>query len=415
MEHGWNWVSFNLGVSHQPSVTLKGVKDNIVQVKDHTRFLTYDANYGFVGSLDSILSSTAYLVKLKSTDTLKIIGKPIDLNNTVLNLKKGWNAISYLPQKSLDVDKALENIIKRDGDLIKSQNQFAMYLNGTGWVGSLTYMHPGLGYYLKSDYGVQSFTYPTPVEQSKAKAAAPSQSEAVVKTDGSKTKINFNAYLDQKLPHWKNNAHDYPNTMSLILDIDVNELDVKNKENIIVGVFKDDNPLGVGVLESIGNTKTFSSFVSISGDEDLKDELEVRVMNMENNKGFILEDKLSFRVDDVLGTVNQPLVFSKVSGTLDNNGRVPREFSLAQNFPNPFNPVTTIKYSLKENSKVSLRIYNALGQLVRTLVNENQELGVKEVQWNGLNDYGRQVSSGVYFYKLISGSDVRTKKMVFLK
>jgi hypothetical protein len=90
--------------------------------------------------------------------------------------------------------------------------------------------------------------------------------------------------------------------------------------------------------------------------------------------------------------------------------------SLSQNRPNPFNPTTTIEFSLKERANVQLKIYNVAGQLVRTLVNEARTPGeVHTATWDGRNDAGQSVSSGVYFYKLVAGSFVQTKKMVLLK
>jgi hypothetical protein len=89
---------------------------------------------------------------------------------------------------------------------------------------------------------------------------------------------------------------------------------------------------------------------------------------------------------------------------------------LRQNYPNPFNPTTTIKYQVKTDGLVTLKIYNVAGQLVRTLINENVKAGVvHETQWHGLNDSGQNVSSGVYFYKLVTNNYTQTKKMVLLK
>jgi len=89
---------------------------------------------------------------------------------------------------------------------------------------------------------------------------------------------------------------------------------------------------------------------------------------------------------------------------------------LNQNVPNPFNPTTTIKYEIKTAGPVSLKIYNVAGQLVKTLVDGQRIAGqVYEANWNGLNDSGQSVSSGVYFYKLVSTNFTQTKKMVLLK
>ena len=90
--------------------------------------------------------------------------------------------------------------------------------------------------------------------------------------------------------------------------------------------------------------------------------------------------------------------------------------SLSQNYPNPFNPTTTVKFSVRARTHVSLRIYNVAGQRVRTLVDEVRAPGVTHTAvWNGRNDAGQSVSSGVYFYKLVTRDFVKTRKMVLLK
>ncbi|MCK5617885.1 MAG: T9SS type A sorting domain-containing protein, partial [Candidatus Krumholzibacteria bacterium] len=85
-------------------------------------------------------------------------------------------------------------------------------------------------------------------------------------------------------------------------------------------------------------------------------------------------------------------------------------------YPNPFNPTTTIHYTVKRRANVSLRIYNVAGQLIRTLVDEAKTAGeVHTATWDGRNGAGQSVSSGVYFYKLVAKDFTQTKKMVLLK
>lgn len=88
---------------------------------------------------------------------------------------------------------------------------------------------------------------------------------------------------------------------------------------------------------------------------------------------------------------------------------------LQQNYPNPFNPDTTIRYSLNETAPVSLGIYNLKGQLVKKLVNEVQEKGTHQMEWNGLDQDSRPVSGGIYLYRLSSGQHFSTKRMVLIK
>jgi hypothetical protein len=90
-------------------------------------------------------------------------------------------------------------------------------------------------------------------------------------------------------------------------------------------------------------------------------------------------------------------------------------FSLSDNYPNPFNPETEISFSLPERNQVSLVIYNILGKKVKTLVNGEMEAGTHTVSWNGKDEAGNQVASGIYFYKLSAGELTATKKMVLTK
>ena len=94
---------------------------------------------------------------------------------------------------------------------------------------------------------------------------------------------------------------------------------------------------------------------------------------------------------------------------------LPTVYELSQNYPNPFNPETTIKFSLAESQYVSIKIYNMLGQEVRTLMNEQRNQGSYNVLWNGKDNNGNQVSSGTYIYRIRAGEFVSTKKMVLLK
>ncbi len=97
------------------------------------------------------------------------------------------------------------------------------------------------------------------------------------------------------------------------------------------------------------------------------------------------------------------------------NGTNDLQFELNQNYPNPFNPGTRISYTVPVRATVTLRIYNALGEEIRTLVNQSEEAGKKEIYWDGRNNAGNFVSSGLYVYRLQVGDFVATKKMHLVK
>jgi hypothetical protein len=96
-------------------------------------------------------------------------------------------------------------------------------------------------------------------------------------------------------------------------------------------------------------------------------------------------------------------------------GEVPGAYKLAQNAPNPFNPSTSITFAMKDKGVVTLKIYNVAGQLVRTLVSGTKDVGSYTVTWDGKNDRGGAVASGVYFYKMETKDFNQTRKMVMLR
>jgi hypothetical protein len=89
---------------------------------------------------------------------------------------------------------------------------------------------------------------------------------------------------------------------------------------------------------------------------------------------------------------------NSVSGVGDKN--VPAEFSIQQNYPNPFNPTTTIMYAVPVLSRVTIKIFNVLGQEVRTLINDVQDVGMQTIRWNSTDNTGAAIPSGVYYYRI---------------
>jgi hypothetical protein len=118
------------------------------------------------------------------------------------------------------------------------------------------------------------------------------------------------------------------------------------------------------------------------------------------------------------GTANQPLGDLNYFGIpvgVTNDQIIANDFQLFANYPNPFNPSTNIKYALPVASNVKVEIFNMLGQLVNTLVNQHQQAGTYNTVWNGNDLNGNQVSTGVYVYKLTTDNFVSAKKMILVK
>lgn len=123
----------------------------------------------------------------------------------------------------------------------------------------------------------------------------------------------------------------------------------------------------------------------------------------------VRDDSNAVAVDTIHITVNPVVGINPLSS------EIPTDFSLKQNYPNPFNPNTTIAFQVAKTEKVTLTVYNLLGQRIRTLVDKHLEPGNYRAVWDGLNDRGYQMGSGVYIYRMSAGDFLQIKKMILLK
>jgi len=101
--------------------------------------------------------------------------------------------------------------------------------------------------------------------------------------------------------------------------------------------------------------------------------------------------------------------------TTDNTVVLPKAFALKQNYPNPFNPSTEIAFSLEQASTINLTIFNVLGQKVKVLADGSKQAGTHSLNWDGSDEMGNLVSTGLYFYTLTDGNNSVTKKMALMK
>jgi len=124
----------------------------------------------------------------------------------------------------------------------------------------------------------------------------------------------------------------------------------------------------------------------------------------------------TFYLDDIR-LVAAPPPPSATAVTEDNSETLPRSFTLFQNYPNPFNSSTVIRFALPTSVDVELAVYNLAGQQVTTLVEGMREAGTYAVTWNGQDDDGRKLASGVYLYRLQAGDgkQVETRKLVLIR
>jgi len=169
-------------------------------------------------------------------------------------------------------------------------------------------------------------------------------------------------------------------------------------ERFKVGISPDTNPAHFTIISGTNYIEAPITWTEYTYQITQPGPLYIGIQCVSNDAFFFCVDDVSIMGNDV----NDPELPVVVT-------------ALNNNYPNPFNPETTISYSVKERGPVTIEIYNVKGQLVKTVVKGIQEPGNHTIVWNGTDDNGRSVSSGVYYYKMQAGKYSSTKKMIMMK
>jgi len=327
--------------------------------------------YGYNGSYfttDELTISNGYWLNMSNESIVVISGAPI--TNLSITLDEGWNLISGI---SLEVP--VENITDPDGIIVPG----TFYGFEGSYVNTSTLI-PGKGYWVN----------------------ALSASEVTIGSSLSKSRPEFD-----DLTIGANELR--INSLSLYFGVKISDKDKlsyrlppKPPDGIFDIRFKNDRKLvnDYGEIEVINTTETLTIAYNIN-------------LNTSEHYNWVLT---STRGEEYLmegsGVIKVP---SAKRFTLELKAVVPATIALHQNFPNPFNPITILKYDIPSDALVTLSIYDMLGREVTKLVNTTQEAGFKSVQWDGTNSIGRSVSAGVYLYHIQVGEFIQMRKMVLLK
>ena len=180
--------------------------------------------------------------------------------------------------------------------------------------------------------------------------------------------------------------------------------------NIIIIMYKNNLPI-TSVNTNLSSSSDYTKFsIPITyKSPEIPDRFSVEFTITDPTASTLAHIGSNFLLDDIELT-------GEVSTDVKRNDlNIPDGFYVYQNFPNPFNPATTIRYSIPEVSFVTLRIYDITGNLITTIVNKQQGKGTYEAIWNGKNNEGIQVVSGVYLYRVQAGSFNELHKMVLLR
>jgi hypothetical protein len=209
---------------------------------------------------------------------------------------------------------------------------------------------------------------------------------------------------------WQVTPGAYPHSMLL------NTAFVRNGQPLVderdwIGVFVDGELRGVARPQFIPALNQYRVFIVTHGGIEPRETLEFKIFDADQQTVLEVPATLDFQPEQIRGSVAAPLLFDLAA----DKDSLPSAFYLAQNRPNPFNANTQISYQLPQDGEVSLVIYNVLGQPIRTLHKGHHAAGFHQVVWDGRNDHGQAVASGLYIYRLESGTQSLIRRLMLLK
>ena len=390
LSNGWNWFSLNVEDEDKSLNTVLASLEHGTFIKNQTSFATYyGGTTGWYSSngLDDMDVKSMYMIKMADADVLQYEGFPVDPLNTTIQLSQGWNWIGYVPQLPISLNDALASL-SPNGAFIKNQTSFSTYYGDpTGWYSSngLEQMIPGDGYMLRMD-AADELIYP-------ASSAVPTLKEHICK----------------KKSIWTVPYQQYEHSMAITALLLLGEKECQDPD-MLVGAFVGEECRGVGfpVLFPLNGRHVFAMLVYGRADETMT----FKAYDSQRDVVMKVDTKIPFKVNGILGNGLHPYLFKAPSESMQ---EIPTSYHLYHNFPNPFNPVTTIAYDLPEPGQVRLDIYDIRGQLVRALEDGERVAGHHEVTWDGCNGRGLPVGSGLYLCRLKCGEFESMRKMILTR
>ncbi len=213
---------------------------------------------------------------------------------------------------------------------------------------------------------------------------------------------------------WFVNPADYQYNITITGIVDVNGFESDTTADVL-GAFVGDECRGVAQPIYIPVYDRYFTFLMVYSNESEGENIQFRFYDSKEKAELYIPVEFDFESNAMIGSADEPYEFHARQLAIGDPGYIPEVFSLGQNFPNPFNPITKIGYGLPEDSHVEIAIYNILGQKVKTLISERQAPGYRFATWDGRDNSGRFVSTGVYIYVMTAGSFHDVKKLLLLK
>jgi len=388
LDSGWNLISWNVDTPEDDiEDLLYGISDCIEVVLGFEQGgFTYVPTLPQFSDLRHLDHLHGYWVKMTCAETLMVTGVPVAAT-TPIHVEAGWNLVSYLPDEPDSIALALASIHDQlivalgfDGVALTYDPDLPLYSD-------LDNMVPGFGYWVKIMFD-DVLIYP---------GAGPSI--VFRRTFAGTSKRTISAPEISPSRTWMN-------LYSHELTLDGNILPAGTE---IEAVDASGQVVGYGLVREDG----LFGFMPVYGDDPATsakegpargEEFRLVVNGVETAEAFLWDGQgtrfeISFALNSLAG----------------GEDLIPEGYALSQNYPNPFNPTTTISFTVPNTMPVKLEIYNILGEKVRTVFDGMADPGTTSVEWNGLDEAGQPVATGIYLYRMKAEQFEESRKMVLMK
>lgn len=395
---GWNWISFNLDMPSfhlnqyegLPGIlgTLRNptTRDRIrVQFVPSSRdtaeqiFSEYDSTSGWVGDLKRVDVVNGYRYYSAKTDTITIVGNEVDPTSKPVKIIQGWNWVGFPSQRNLALSTALGNYDARNGDLIKSQSQFAMYVNQVGWVGTLNTMLPNKSYMLYSvDSLTKSIVYPRSVMFGKR----------ALEPDNDELYLTFNI-----------NPANFRYNSSVVASVDLCGNTVTSDRYYLIAETNGEKR-GVTQVRSTNDQHNF--YLTVFGNKP-NEKMNYYLYDAGSRQRIELGFENENNANSILGNFNKPLVMAN-TGTFDCNSLAIEQRTNV--YPVPFTDLMNVELVNNFEGAYILKLYDIQG---RQLISQKFN---KSGQWSIFRLNTQTVPEGTYLLQIVSDKEIITKKII---
>ena len=379
LNEGWTWVSTNIAsdkLDDLNKLLADGKWTAADQVKnEELGFASWTKRNGWVGALKGINNDQMYLVHSSEQQTLHISGSAVDPTTHQLTIRGAksdgtprWNYISYLPSDNFTLKEALAGYDAKEGDIVKSQTQMAMYSGNLGWIGSLTYMENGKGYMMQRQ------------SQDDAILQYPSKTSV-----GRKSKV---ARANAAMASEPAGFFPYSANMTAVVEVEGVELQQGDK---LVGYVAGERR---GTAEAITLPDGRNIFMMTMGG----DKQEAVDMAIERGGETIAKatSAIGYVANSNVGTINEPMLISFIG----NAGGL-------YIYPSPFHSQLKIRASVDRNASVDVFVNDMSGQRVASWDDCNDN-GTVDITWNA----GSSIPSGIYIVSISVDGSVYSMKAI---